>query len=317
VAPAHAALFRLQIEQGRKQARDHPIPAADLPELVHAAVTGESAPLPLTGACLCVWLGADLFDNVLDEELADSWQEVGPMAATLIAVTFLALVWKTLGLLPGHGAPAERVAALVELFADRLLAMSSGEHADLAGPARLETADSIRIAEGKSGSQFALYARAGAILGGAGAEAADAYADYGARLGTASQVMSDLADVSRAPASDDLRNGALTLPVVHAMSSSGRERLEPLLRAARASGAAQAEVRAALIDAGAPAYVAGVAAEQRERGLADLARAGAAGPAAAELERLLDVGCEVELVSRLEGDSQAIADELRRQTAAR
>jgi hypothetical protein len=60
-----------------------------------------------------------------------------------------------------------------------------------------------------------------------------------------------------------------------------------------------------------------VAAEQRERGLADLARAGAAGPAAAELERLLDVGCEVELVSRLEGDSQAIADELRRQTAAR
>lgn len=314
VAPAHAALFRLQIEQGRRQARGHPIPAADLPVLVHEAVAGRPAPPPLAGACLCVWLGADLFDNVLDEELADDWQEAGPMAATLIAVTFLALVWKALGRLPEYGAPGDRVAALVELFADRLLEMSSGEHADLAGPAGLEPEDCIRIAQGKSGAQFALYARAGAILAGCGPEGADAYAGYGARLGTASQLMSDLADVSRAPASDDLRNGALTLPLVHALSGPGGERLEPVLRAARGSEEAQAEVRAALIDAGAPAYVAGAAGEQRERGLADLARAGATGSAAGELERLLDVACEIELVARVGGDSQAIADELRRTT---
>jgi geranylgeranyl diphosphate synthase type I len=317
VAAGHAALFRLQIEQGRREASAHPLPAADLSHLAHAAVSGEPGPAPLTGACLCVFLGADLFDNVVDNELPDEWQEAGPVAATLTAVTFLALVWKALGRLGGHGAPPERIGALVELFADRLLQLSSGEHADLSGPESPTPEQAIAIAEAKSGAQFALYTEAGAILAGASADQADAYAEYGAALGTGSQLISDLADLCEGPPCGDLHNGALTLPVIHGLAGEGGEQLRELLTAARTSEQGQADARAALIEAGSPAYVGEVAAAQRRRGLAALERAGAHEPAAAELRRFLDLAAEVELVERCEGSSERLADELRRQAGAR
>ncbi len=311
VAPSHAALFRLQIEEGRREARAHPLPAADLSDLAHAAVAGEPGPPPLTGACLCVFLGADLFDNVVDDELPEEWLEAGPVAATLTAVTFLALVWKALGRLGEHGAPAERIGALVELFADHLLQLSSGEHADLAGPASPTAEQALAIAEAKSGTQFALYTRAGAMLAGATPEQAVAYAEYGSALGTGSQLMSDLADICQGPPSDDLRNGALTLPVVHALGEPHSDPLEELLPAARTSEEAQAAVRAALVRAGSPAYVGEVAGEQRRRALDALNRAGAIDPAAAEMRRLVDTALEVDLVGRCAGSSELIAEELR------
>jgi geranylgeranyl pyrophosphate synthase len=313
VAPGHAALFRLQIEEGRREARGHPLPAADLSSLTHAAVSGEPGPAPLTGACLCVFLGADLFDNVVDDELPEEWSEAGPVAATLTAVTFLALVWKALGRLGELGAAPERIGALVELFADRLLQLSSGEHADLSGPESATPEQAIAIAEAKSGAQFALYTQAGALLAGADAGEAADYAEYGAALGTCSQLISDLADLCEGPPCDDLRNGALTLPVIHGLASDRGGRLEGLLAAARTSEDAQAEARAALIAAGAPAYVGEMAGVQRRRALAALDRAGAREPAATELRRLVDTGAEAELVGRCQGSSQRIADELRLQ----
>jgi geranylgeranyl pyrophosphate synthase len=311
VTPTQAGLFRLQIEEGRREARAHPLPAAYLSDLAHAAVGGEAGPAPLTGACLCVFLGADLFDNVVDDELPDGWLEAGPVAATLTAVTFLALVWKALGRLGDHGAPAERIGALVDLFADRLLQLSSGEQADLAGPASPTTEHALAIAEAKSGTQFALYTRAGAMLAGATPEQAGAYAEYGSALGTGSQLMSDLADICQAPPSDDLRNGALTLPVVHALAGEESERLTGLLEAARNSEEAQAEVRAALIRAGSPRYVGDMTSEQRRRALDALDRADARDPAAAELRKLVDTALEVDLVERCAGSSDQIAEELR------
>ena len=258
-----------------------------------------------------MFLGADLFDNVVDDELPEGWLEAGPVAATLTAVTFLALVWKALGRLGEHGAPAARIGALVDLFADRLLQLSSGEHADLAGPASPTAEHALAIAEAKSGTQFALYTRAGAMLAGATPEQAGAYAEYGSALGTGSQLMSDLADICQGPPSDDLRNGALTLPVVHALAGPDSERLTELLEAARTSEEAQAEVRAALIRAGSPSYVGEVAGGQRRRALDALDRAGARDPAAAELRKLVDTALEVDLVERCAGSSEQIADELR------
>jgi geranylgeranyl pyrophosphate synthase len=317
VAPAHAALFRLQIEEGRREARAHPLPAADLSHLAHAAVAGEPGPAPLTGACLCVFLGADLFDNVVDDELPEEWLEAGPVAATLTAVTFLALVWKALGRLGEHGAAPERIGALVELFADRLLQLSSGEHADLAGPVSPTAEQALAIAEAKSGTQFALYTRAGALLAGATPVQTDAYAEYGAALGTGSQLMSDLADVCQGPPSDDLRTGALTLPLIHALGAPHGDALEELLPAARTSEDAQEKVRAALIGAGSPAYVGEMAGEQRRRALAALERSGARDPAAAELRQLVDTALEVELVDSCAGSSERLAEALRLQAGAR
>jgi geranylgeranyl pyrophosphate synthase len=311
VAPVQAALFKLQIEQGREQARHHPLPAAELPGLVYSALTGQTAPVPLAGACLCVWLGADLLDNVIDNELPEGWAKVGPEAATLTAVTFLVVIWKSLGQLREHGVSDECVAEVADGFAHRLLEMSAGEYADIAGPGSLAPEDAVRIATAKSGTQFALYASAGAELAGAAPERRALYARYGLCLGTASQLMSDLADVCRAPPSDDLRSGALTLPVVNALAGQGDERLEELLQAARTSDRAQAEVRDALIDAGSPSYVAEVAARERGQGLEALKLAGAREPAAAGLRRLLDMAAETDLVARAGGRSEAIAEALK------
>jgi geranylgeranyl pyrophosphate synthase len=311
VAPVQAALFKLQIEQGRAQARHHPLPAAELPGLVYSALTGRTAPVPLAGACLCVWLGADLLDNVIDRELPEGWAEVGPEAATLTSVTFLVVIWKALGALREHGVSDECVAQLGEGFAHRLLEMSAGEYADLGARGKLTSDDAVRIAMAKSGSQFALYASAGAELAGASPEVLDHYARYGLRLGTASQLMSDLADVCGTLPSDDLRSGALTLPVVNALACHDGERLEGLLQAARTSESAQAEVRDELIAAGAPSYVAEVAGRERQEGLETLELAGAREPAAAELRQLLDMAAETDLVSRAGGRSEAIAEGLR------
>jgi geranylgeranyl pyrophosphate synthase len=123
--------------------------------------------------------------------------------------------------------------------------------------------------------------------------------------------MSDLADICQGPPSDDLRNGALTLPVVHGLASGDSERLTGLLEAARTSEEAQAEVRAALIRAGSPYYVGGVTSEQRRRALDALDRVGARDPAAAELRKLVDTALEVDLVERCAGSSEQIAEELR------
>jgi geranylgeranyl diphosphate synthase type I len=239
------------------------------------------------------------------------------VAATLTAVTFLALVWKALGRLGEHGAPPERIGSLVELFADRLLQLSSGEHADLSAPESATPDQALAIAEAKSGAQFALYTQAGAMLAGADPGQAEGYAEYGTALGTGSQLISDLADLCQGPPCGDLHNGALTLPVIHGLAGEGSERLRELLAAARSSEHAQADARAALIEAGSPAYVGEMAGVQRQRALAALARAGAREPAAAELRRLLDTALEVELVARCEGSSERLADELRLQAGAR
>jgi geranylgeranyl pyrophosphate synthase len=327
VAPAQAALFRLQIEQGREQARHHPLPAAELPGLAYSALTGQPAPEPLSGACLCVWLGADLLDNVLDRELPEGWAQVGPEAATLTAVTFLVVLWKALGRLRQHGVPAERAADLGEWFADRLLQMSSGEQADLEVPENPTAEDAVQIATAKSGSQFALYAGAAARLAEAPPELEAHYVEYGLCLGTASQLMSDLADVCRAPESDDLRNGARTLPIVHALNTlepPDRDRLEEALRACRTVDGAQAEARELLIRAGSPAYVAHEAYLLRGRGQSTLSAATAQGSAAARLRELSDLsatwtdpqtGRPLEHVTErgAGASSDEIADELRRQ----
>jgi geranylgeranyl pyrophosphate synthase len=330
VAPVQAALFKLQIEQGREQARHHPLPAAELPGLVYSALTGKTAPEPLAGACLCVWLGADLLDNVIDKELPEGWAEVGTEAATLTAVTFLVVIWKALGQLREHGVPPKRVAALVELFAHRLLEMSAGEYADLVGPERMTTDHAKRIALAKSGTQFALYASAGAVAAGASTEVRVRYAEYGHCLGMGSQLMSDLADVCRAPDSDDLRSGALTLPVVHALTTLGdrdRQGLADVLDSARNSAEARADARLILIRAGSPEYVAheayllrnrargalaatkpGKRPGKRLRDLADLAATWSDPDGGSPLQHMTEPGSGA--------SSEEIADELRRQAAS-
>ena len=231
---------------------------------------------------MIVYLGADLMDNVADEELPASWAGRGAKEANLAASTFLAsLLWLALDHVGDN--------ALVEVFAAGLLEMSGGQLADIAPAKETTPAIALRVADAKSGAQCALYARAGAVLAKASPEVVDRLAEYARCVGTANQVLSDLGDITREGPSEDLRNGKPTLPVVHARAAlrgKDGERLEELLRDARVSAAAHTEVADLLVRAGTPAYVALVAGVYRQRALRALAAAAPVEPAARELREL-------------------------------
>jgi geranylgeranyl pyrophosphate synthase len=296
VPPRHRELLQVHVYVGREQAGTFPeLPAVQLPLLVHAAITGDERPaLPVAGACTLLFLGADLFDNLLDHELPPGWHARESGEANLAATTLLAaLPQLSIARLREKGTPPARLWALAHLFAETLLTMSAGEHEDLlltrGEYAGLQMCRAI--AERKSGSEFALFARAGAILATEDPTVIERYAAFGLWLGTASQICSDVGDIWSEGMSRDLLNGERTLPVVHALCAlrgASRERLQELLLAARQSGEYHDEVRALLAAAGSIHFTALVVEIYLHRAHRHLAAASPREPAGRALRMLLD-----------------------------
>src|SRR5688572_24108345 len=139
--------------------------SVQLPLLVHAAITGDDRPaLPVAGACTLIYLGADLFDSILDHELPPSWHTRDSSEATLAATTLLgALPQLSIARLEKQGTPPAKLWILSRLFADTGLTMSAGQYEDLLFPGleNVSLEDSRAMAERKSGSEYALFATAG------------------------------------------------------------------------------------------------------------------------------------------------------------
>lgn len=296
VPPRHRELLQVHVNVGREQAETYPeLPAIQLPLLVHAAVTGDQGPaLPVAGACTFLYLGADLLDNLLDHELPPGWHARESAEVNLAATTLLAaLPQLSIDRLREKGAPPARLWALAHLFAETLLTMSAGEHEDVlsaeGGFAGLQVCRAI--AERKSGSEFALFARAGAMLATDDPTVIERYAAFGLWLGTAGQICSDVGDIWGEGISRDLLNGERTLPVVHALSAlrgASRDRLQGLLVAARESAEYHDEVRALLAAAGSIHYTALVVEIYLRRARENLAAASPREPAGRALGMLLD-----------------------------
>ena len=296
VPPRHRELLQVHVNVGREQAGTYPeLPAVQLPLLVHTAITGDQRPaLPVAGACTLLYLGADLLDNLLDHELPPGWHAREPTEANLAATTLLAaLPQLSIARLRDKGVPPARLWALAQLFAHTLLTMSAGEYEDLLF-AKLEDAElqlCRTIAERKSGSEFALFARAGAILATEDLTVIERYASFGLCLGTASQILSDVGDIWSEGMSRDLLNGERTLPVVHALYTlrgASRERLQELLVTPRESAEYHDEVRALLAAAGSIHYTPLVVEISLHRARRHLAAASPRGLAGRALRLLLD-----------------------------
>jgi geranylgeranyl pyrophosphate synthase len=296
VPPSHRELLQVHLSVGREEATAYPeMPAIQLPLLVHAAITGDEDPaLPVAGACTLLYLGADLFDNIIDNELPPSWDTWDPTEAHLAATTLLAAGPQlSISRLQGQGTPVARLWALSRSFAEALVTMSAGEHEDLlftdrgnVGPEMCRT-----LAERKSGSELALFARAGAILATEDVELIEKYAAFGLCLGAARQICTDVLDIWKGENSPDLRNGKRTLPIVHALSTlrgESRERLQDLLRGAREGAECHNEVRKLLLAAGSVHYTTLVVEIYCQRARKHLATASPRGPAGQALHMLLD-----------------------------
>jgi geranylgeranyl diphosphate synthase type I len=281
---AQRALLGLLVAEGRDQAAGsaHGLPAAELSLLVHAAAGGQGVPLPLAGCCLCVYLGADVFDNVVDRELSPRWADHGPSQGLIAGVTLgAALAADAIAALAVP--PATRL-ALTDALIDAQLAMSDGQSRDLAFEARSDVTvtDCETMVLGKTGAGWAFFARAGAILAGAAPEVCEDYATFGRELGANGQILSDCADLADDLPSRDLAAGKRTLPIAYALAtlpSAARAELLDHLVAAPKEPARHPTVRRLLGEAGAFHYGALAAEVHRRRALAALDNVHPTGPA--------------------------------------
>ena len=160
-----------------------------------------------------------------------------------------------------RGRPPTRLWTLAQLFAQTLLTMSAGGHENLLFTKRGNVGPEMcrDMAERKSGSEFAPFTRAGAILATDDPAIIEEYTAFGLCLGTASQICSDAGDIWDEGMSRDLLNARLTLPIVHALSTLrgvARERLQDLLAAAREAAGYHDVVRTLLTAAGSMHYTA-------------------------------------------------------------
>lgn len=296
VPSSHRQLIWVHVSAGLEKALVSPgLPAIQVPFLVHAAVTGDEAPaLPVAEACTLLYFGADLFDNIIDDELPAGWDARDPAEANLAATTLLAAVPQlAVARLGYQGTPPARLWTLVHLFARTLLTMSAGEHEDLLLTGRADVGPEMcrLMTERKSGSEFALFAKAGAILATEDPDVIDNYGAFGLCFGTASQIYSDVQDIWGGEISTDLLNGKRTLPVVHALSAlpgERREQLMQLLTAARESAECHDEVRVLLTKARSLRYTVLMLEAYRQRAREHLAAASPREPAGKVLRDLLD-----------------------------
>ena len=296
VRPGHRQLLQIHLSVGKERAVAWPqMSSIQLPLLVHAAITGDERPaFPVAGACTLLYLGADLFDSILDHELPPSWQAREPSEASLAATTLLgALPQLSIARLQEQGTPPEKLWTLAHRFADYGLRMGAGQYEDLLFPSRKNVSieDSRAMAEHKSGTEYALFATAGATLATEVPFAIEAYAAFASCFGIAQQLINDAQDIWGDERGQDLLNGKRTLPVVHALSTlrgERRERLQQLLAAAQGSTKHHDGVRELLAEAGSLRYTALIVWLHQQQARSHLASASPREPAARELYTLLD-----------------------------
>ena len=149
----------------------------------------------------------------------------------------------------------------------------------------------LEVVGRKTATLFEAAARIAAVIAGAGPEQERAAAKYGAALGTAFQMIDDMLDYSGhvedigKRLGDDLREGKVTLPLIHAMATASKAQKSAMETAIRDGGGDFEEIAQIVQANGSIAYV-------RERALAEARSAGAAAselPPSVFKESLLDL----------------------------
>ena len=164
---------------------------------------------------------------------------------------------------------------VLEILAETTNAIAEGEVLQLmnAGDADLDEAAYLNVIQRKTARLFEAAARIGGVLGNASPDIEDALARYGMHLGTAFQLVDDVLDYSGDAdaigknVGDDLAEGKMTLPLIHALANGTTEEAAVIRHAIAGGGRTDfAPVIAALARTGALAYA-------RERAQAEVERA--------------------------------------------
>ncbi|MAF11555.1 hypothetical protein CMK11_13985 [Candidatus Poribacteria bacterium] len=223
------------IEGGGKRLR----PMLSLLSAKACGYTG-SAMYDLAAAMELIHVASLVHDDVIDEAALRRSRETlnvrfGNKVSVLVGDYMHARV---LAILVGCGATEPIYAAV----ADATQSMCEGEviHAYKADDFEIQVDDYLNIMDLKTARLIACSCRVGALLAGADPDIVDAMSVYGSAVGVAFQIVDDVLDLVGEettfgkPTRNDLREGKLTLPVMHARDNCSpvdRERLRAMLLA--------------------------------------------------------------------------------------
>ena len=121
----------------------------------------------------------------------------------------------------------------------------------------------LSIIAGKTAALISCSCRVGAMLGENRNGETDILADYGLNLGMAFQITDDLLDLTGEekklgkPVGNDIREGRLTLPFIHAISAANekdRQWMKDVFRAGQISGSALARIKSMVQECGGIQY---------------------------------------------------------------
>lgn len=125
----------------------------------------------------------------------------------------------------------ERNFAMLDRLIELTQTMVEGEliQHDLVGRVDLTEREYLDLIHRKTAVLFSVCCRYGAMLAGSDSETEERFADYGWNLGMAFQLVDDVLDFASdeetlgKPVGNDLREGKVTLPLIHALRTAGDE----------------------------------------------------------------------------------------------
>lgn len=127
--------------------------------------------------------------------------------------------------------------------------LSDGELLQLANLDKTEISeeDYFEVINKKTASLFETCAKAGTLLAGAGEECIEKLQEFGQKVGLCFQMRDDLLDYDNQhdtgkPSGNDMREGKLTLPVIHALLETGDEAMKEIALRVRAGEATDEEI---------------------------------------------------------------------------
>jgi geranylgeranyl pyrophosphate synthase len=190
--------------------------------------TGLGAPIELAElaatACTAVYGAARVVDDVMDGQPV-SFGVSSRETVLALAVTLCASAYRLVALSPDLG--VNGVAAVTAEVADMITVMAAGQLAEAKAAGLLSTpAEVVESVGQKSGAMAAAFARCGAIVASAQNADVERCGQFGAALGSARQLRSDLAELE-ALNPVDASNAVSTLAVaVHAWSLPDEDRAD-------------------------------------------------------------------------------------------
>lgn len=229
--------------------RGYWIPPLDLPAIIASGLKQShhtSRHMAIIGTCM--YLGADLLDDLHDQELSVSERAVSVSDLTLLSAILLT-VFPVL-LIAELEMDTETKLTMQATLARSLLKMAAGQQRDLFAQKNISSLKEIKESvEAKSGEELALACLLAAQTAKVSPSQQKSWEDFGRSLGTAVQLASDVHDLMWSSAMGQSKQRAHLLPVAFCLKNL------------------EGDYRKILIDSGSLDYTALVIEEYSQRAL--------------------------------------------------